>query len=123
VNIANMGQCIRQIAGSILLLKKSENNYYLNAGEGSVYTCTATWHQTEKVCAGLPAMPATFKNSVMSAHFYELIKLQNMSHSLDRRWQVSQYRIMRVLDTVLVVQLGANFRDICVWILFNRKQF
>ena len=39
-----------------------------------------------------------------------------------RRWQVSQHRITRVPDTVLVVHLGANFRDIFVWILQNRRK-
>jgi hypothetical protein len=40
----------------------------------------------------------------------------------ERRWQVSQHRITRVPDTVLVVHLGANFRVIFEWTYLSRRK-
>ena len=41
-----------------------------------------------------------------------------------RRWQVSQHMITIVQDIVLVVHVGANLRNISVWLLQNiRKRF
>ena len=52
----------------------------------------------------------------------EMLEGDFADHVPQRRWQFSQHRITKVPDTVLVVHLGANFRNIFVWILQNRRK-